>query len=346
MFLHFAFNYFLFSTDNTKWMSPFSEHKRRILITGGAGFIGSRLAEKLIADPENYVVIADNLSTGSKEKLPDALSPNWEFIKCDVNHYRDIAEVMLMNHFTHVFHYAAMVGVKRTQDNPIAVLRDLEGIRHICDLSKNGDIHRVFFASSSEVYGEPVDLPQNEETTPLNSRIPYAVVKNVGEAFLRSYQKEFGLDYTIFRFFNTYGPRQSTDFVMSKFIRHALLNEDIPIYGDGAQTRTFCFIDDNVDACIGALYNHAYVNDVVNIGSDIEIPIIDLARMVIRLTGSSSKIIMRPPLPEGDMQRRFPDIVKMRSLLNRDLLPLEKGMQQILREPKFIIDPDKTLQNI
>lgn len=314
--------------------------KRRILITGGAGFIGSCLAEKLISDPENFVVLVDDLSTGEMKKLPKAPQDNWRFVKCDVNNYRDIAEVMLANHFEYVFHYAAFVGVKQTQANPIKVLKDLYGIEHIFDLCKNSGVKRVFFASSSEVYGEPVNLPQNEETTPLNSRIPYAVVKNVGEAYLKSYKKEYDLDYTCFRFFNTYGPKQSVDFVMSKFIAHALKNEPIPIYGDGLQTRTFCFIDDNIEATTKAFYSDEYINDVLNIGSDYEITILDLAKMVIKLTGSSSVIEQRPPLPEGDMKRRYPDITKMRNLLNRDLLSMEEGIKRILADTSYIIPED------
>jgi UDP-glucuronate decarboxylase len=314
--------------------------KRKILITGGAGFIGSCLAEKLVSDPDNYVVVVDDLSTGEIRKLPQMPKDNWRFVKCNVNLYRDIAEVMLSNKFDYVFHYAAFVGVKQTQSNPIKVLKDLYGIEYIFDLCKNSGVKRVFFASSSEVYGEPVDLPQNEETTPLNSRIPYAVVKNVGEAYLKSYKKEYDLDYTCFRFFNTYGPKQSVDFVMSKFIALALRNEPIPIYGDGLQTRTFCFVDDNIEATTKALYNNLYINDVVNIGSDYEITILDLAKMIIRLTGSSSVLEYMPPLPEGDMKRRFPDITKMRKLLNRDLVTMEQGILKILEDTSYIISPE------
>lgn len=313
--------------------------KKKILITGGAGFIGSCFAEKLISDPENFVVLVDDLSSGDLRKLPDPSKDNWRFVKCDVNNYRDIAEVMLANHFEYVFHYAAFVGVQQTQANPIKVLRDIKGLEHIFDLSKNMGVKRVFFASSSEVYGEPVDLPQNEETTPLNSRIPYAVVKNVGEAFLKSYKKEFDLDYTIFRFFNTYGPKQSVDFVMSRFIALALKNKPITIYGDGLQTRTFCFIDDNVEATSRAFSDNAYVNDVINIGSDIEISIIDLAKLVIKLTGSSSKIKYMPPLPEGDMKRRYPDISKMRGLLKNKPVSIEYGIKKILENTRYIM-PD------
>jgi UDP-glucose 4-epimerase len=311
---------------------------RRILVTGGAGFVGSCIAEKLIQDKDNYVVLVDDLSTGSLDKLPSIDSNNWKFIKADVNNYNDISQVMFSGHFEYVFHYAAVVGVERTQSNPYRVLNDIQGFKNILDISKNSSVKRVFFASSSEVYGEPVAFPQNEYTTPLNSRVPYAVVKNVGEAFLRSYYKEFGLEYTIFRFFNTYGVKQSPDFVMSRFISKALKNEDITIYGDGLQSRTFCYIDDNVDACVNAAYQNFLVNDVVNIGNDNEITILDLAYKIIELTNSKSKIIFLPPLKEGDMQRRLPDISKMKLLLNRPLTSIDEGIKRILENTKFIIE--------
>jgi nucleoside-diphosphate-sugar epimerase len=300
-----------------------------ILITGGAGFVPSSTAEKLLENPDNFLVLVDNLLTGDLSKVPQ--HPNCRFIKCDVNNYNDIAPIMCSSRFDYVFHYAAVVGVKRTLDNPVMVLDDIQGIKNILDLSKNTGVKRVFFSSSSEVYGEPVELPQHEQTTPLNSRLPYAIVKNVGEAYFRSYQQEYGLDYTIFRFFNTYGPKQSTDFVMSKFIRSALKNEDITVYGDGSQTRTFCYIDDNTEACINAMLSENFKNDVFNIGNDKILTIKELAQTIIRLTKSKSKIIHLPPLPEGDMTRRQPDISKMKQLLNRDLTPLETGIKAVLK---------------
>lgn len=302
----------------------------RILVTGGAGFIASDLALKLAEDPGNQVVVVDNLLTGDVAKIPKPAKGDLRFVKCDVNRFDDISGVFYANRFDHVFHYAAVVGVKRTTDNPVMVLRDIDGIRNILDLSKNTGVKRVLFSSSSEVYGEPVEIPQNERTTPLNSKLPYAIVKNIGEAFLRSYHKEFGLDYTVFRFFNTYGPKQSRDFVVAKFIRAALANEDITLYGDGSQTRTFCYIDDNVDACLAAYYRGEVMNDVVNIGSDKEISIKALAEMIIDITGSRSRIVHLPPLEEGDMTRRMPDITRMRGLLGRDLLPLRSGLERIL----------------
>lgn len=302
----------------------------KILITGGAGFVGSSLADRLIQNPDNYVVLVDNLLTGDIQKLPSKKYSNWRFIKCDANEYKDIAPVMTSFSFDYVFHYAAVVGVKRTLENPVMVLQDIEGFKNILDLSKNTGVKRVFFSSSSEVYGEPVELPQNEHTTPLNSRLPYAVVKNVGESFCRSYQAEYGLDFTLLRFFNTYGEKQSTDFVMSKFIKSALADRDITVYGDGSQTRTFCYIDDNIDATIYALENNLYVNDVVNIGNDKLMTILELAETIIRLTNSKSKVVHLPPLPEGDMTRRQPDITKMKKLLQRDLTPLEVGIRKVL----------------
>jgi UDP-glucuronate decarboxylase len=309
---------------------------KTILITGGAGFIGSSMAEKLIADKDNYVVIVDDLSTGDLKKLPILPKNNWSFIKCNVNNYRDIAEILLSYHFDYVFHYAALVGVKRTQDNPVKVLDDIHGIENILNLSKNSGVKRVFFSSSSEIYGEPVELPQNEYTTPLNSRIPYAIVKNVAEAYLKSYKKEFGLEYTIFRFFNTYGPKQSKDFVMSKFIHMALKNQNITIFGDGKQTRTFCYIDDNIDVCVNAFYENQFINDVVNVGGEFEISILDLAKKIIEITGSTSKITHLPQLKEGDMTRRLPDIDKMKKLLKREPISLDEGIAKLLSNLQFI----------
>ncbi len=310
--------------------------KRKILVTGGAGFIGSAVAEKLAENPENYVVIVDNFLTGLPVKIPQNDLGNLRFIKCDVNNFQDISSVFYAYTFDYVFHYAAVVGVKRTLNHPVMVLHDLHGLENVLNLSKNTGVRRVYFSSSSEVYGEPVEFPQNEETTPLNSRLPYAIVKNVGEAYLRSFQREFGLEFTIFRFFNTYGPKQSKEFVISRFLYLALLNHDITIYGDGLQTRTFCFIDDNVDACLSAFYNDLFINDVVNIGGDVEITILELAQTVIEATGSKSKLVHLPALEEGDMTRRLPDISKMRDLLKRNPKTLLDGLKIVIEKGQFI----------
>lgn len=309
---------------------------KRILITGGAGFIGSSLAQRLAEDEENYIVIVDNLLTGSESKLPESVHQNIKFIRADVNDFQEISSIFHAFSFDYVFHYAALVGVKRTLANPVKVLNDLNGIRNILNLSKNSRVKRVYYSSSSEVYGEPVEFPQNEHTTPLNSRLPYAIVKNVGEAYLRAFMQEFDVEFTIFRFFNTYGSKQSNDFVMSKFLTAAMNNQDIPIYGDGSQTRTFCYIDDNIEACVNAFYKNKIVNDVANIGSDMEISILDFATKIIELTNSKSNIIFLPALKEGDMTRRCPDITKMKLLLNRRMTSLDEGIRRLIDEKNFV----------
>jgi nucleoside-diphosphate-sugar epimerase len=305
----------------------------KILITGGAGFVPSSTAEKLLEDPNNFVVLVDNFLTGKLENIP--IHKNCKFIKADVNQLDQISPIMCSYQFDYVFHYAAMVGVLRTLENPVSVLEDIQGIKNVLDLAKSTGVKRVFFSSSSEVYGEPVHLPQNEYTTPLNSRLPYAVVKNVGEAYFRSYQQEFGLDYTIFRFFNTYGPKQSEDFVISKFLRKAMNNEDITIYGDGSQTRTFCYIDDNTDFCVNALYNIDTINKVYNVGNDVISTIKEVAELIIKKTNSNSKIVYLDPLKDGDMTRRQPDINKMKTILNRELLTLNEGLDKIIKSGRF-----------
>jgi UDP-glucose 4-epimerase len=302
-----------------------------ILVTGAAGQVGSCMVDYLVQQQDVFVVAVDNFLTGKKENLPTVSLPNYKFIQCDVNNYEALSGVMLSYKFDFVFHYAAVVGVKRTLEHPLWVLNDIKGIENILNLSKNTGVERFFFSSSSEVYGEPFEHPQNENTTPLNSKLPYAVVKNVAEAYIRSYQKEFGLDYTIFRFFNTYGPKQSEDFVVKKFIKLALNNENITLYGDGSQTRTFCFIDDNILATATCLFENKFVNDTLNIGSDIEMTIKELAELVIKVTGSQSKIEYLPALEEGDMTRRRPDISKMKTLIPNHFTALEAGILNIVK---------------
>lgn len=305
--------------------------KVKVLITGGAGNIGGSLARHLASNDEYDVLVVDNLQTGAVEKLP-ALSQRSRFIRADVNLYTDVAPIFASHQPDYVFHYAATVGVARTLKNPMQVLEDIDGIRNILMLSKGTGVKRVFYSSSSEVYGEPVEIPQREETTPLNSRLPYAVVKNLGEIYFRTYHREFGLPFTIFRFFNTYGPLQSEDFVISKFVSRALRGEDLTIYGDGKQTRTFCYVDDSIEFQALCLEKDLYVNETVNVGADDEIEINDLAELVRKLVNSEASIARLPALLEGDMKRRKPDNSRMRQALGRDLLPLSEG---ILKTAEF-----------
>lgn len=302
---------------------------KKILITGGAGFIPSCLADYLLRDTECQITLVDNLLTGKASNIPN--SPRVRFIKCDVNNFSDISSVMVSGSFDYVFHFAAVVGVKRTLENPLMVFKDIEGIRNILDLSKNTGVKKVLYSSSSEVYGEPVELPQREHSTPLNSKLPYAIVKNVGESFCKSYFQEFGLPFTVFRFFNTYGPKQSEDFVISKFIAAAFRNADITIYGDGLQSRTFCYINDNIEFVSQCLFSDYLLNDVVNVGSDKVYTIKDVAELIIKLTSSKSTIVHQPALKEGDMTKRQPDISKMKRVLNRPLIDLQEGLFQTIK---------------
>lgn len=303
----------------------------RILITGGAGNIGGSLARYLVSKGPYDVFVVDNLQTGSVAKLP-ANSDRFRFIRGDVNIYADVAPIFTSYQPDYVFHYAATVGVARTLQNPMQVLQDIDGLRNVLTLSKGVGVKRIFYASSSEVYGEPVELPQKEDTTPLNSRLPYAVVKNLGEIYCRAYEREFGLHYTIFRFFNTYGPLQSEDFVISKFVSRAIRGEDLTVYGDGKQTRTFCYVEDSVEFQTLCMQNNLYVNDTVNVGSDVEIEIGELAKLVQELVNPGVRIVELPPLAEGDMTRRRPDNSRMIETLGRELLPLSVG---ILRTAEF-----------
>lgn len=300
----------------------------KYLITGGAGFIGSSLAEALSLLKDSQVIIVDNLLTGLISNIPN--NKNIIFENADANSLDDLKKIFSKYKPDIVFHYAAVVGVKRTLDNPLMVLDDIQGIKNILDLSVKYKIKRIFYASSSEVYGEPVEIPLNEATSPLNAQLPYAVVKNIGECYFRSYKKVFNLDYTIFRFFNTYGPKQSKDFVMSKFINAALKNEPITIYGDGSQSRTFGFIDDNIDSTLNALKDKKSLNQVYNLGNDKQISIKELALIILRLTKSKSNIIHLPALEEGDMTRRQPDSTKMLGLLKREFTDLETGILRVV----------------
>ncbi len=304
--------------------------KTKVLITGGAGFIPSSLAKALSENEEMEIVLIDNFLTGRIENIPTG--KNIRFIKGDVNNYSDISQIMLSNKFDYVFHYAAVVGVLRTVANPLLVLNDIKGINNILGLCVNTGVKRIFFSSSSEVYGEPVELPQNEDRTPLNSKLPYAIVKNLGEAYLKAYFIEHGLPYTIFRFFNTYGPNQSADFVVSKYINAALKNEPLCIYGDGTQSRTFCFIKDNIETTLNCLYKEIGINEIINVGSENVMSIELLAKEIISLTKSKSKIVFVDPLKEGDMTRRQPDNLKMKQILGRELISFNEGMRITIEE--------------
>lgn len=302
----------------------------KFLITGGAGFIGSTLINELAKDENNFIVVADNLSTGKISNI--CFKKNIKFVKCDVNEYSDISPLIYFYDFDYIFHFAAVVGVKRTINSPLQVLRDMDGIKHLFNLSKSVQVKKIFFVSSSEVYGESSIFPQNEDSTPLNSNLPYAIVKNFGETMCKVYKKEYDLKYTILRLFNTYGSKQSKDFVISKFLDRALKDEDLTIYGDGEQTRSFCYIKDTVDIIMKIKKNNHFENDIVNVGSPDEISIINLAKKIIKLANSRSQIKHIPKLPVGDMQRRRPCINKLADkLTNIQFTTLDYGILDMIK---------------
>ena len=304
--------------------------RENVLITGVAGNIGSYLAKKIISEDNFNLVGVDDLSTGSANKLP-SLCDTFNFIKINVNKFDEISSIFDAYKFDYVFHFAAMVGIERVKANPIKVFDDIDGIKNILNLSENQKVKRVFFSSSSEIYGEPISLPQNEEKSPLDCKLPYPVVKNVGEILLKAYFDKFGLNYTIFRFFNTYGPNQSEDFVIPNFLRNAKSNLPIYIYGDGSQTRTFCYVDDNIDTIYKCLTQNVGNLETINVGSNIETSILELARLIIKITNSKSEIIfLKPSSKRYDQFRRKPDIEKMQNILQRGLISLEEGLKKLL----------------
>lgn len=307
------------------------------LITGGAGFIGASLANKLaLSSPSNFIVCVDNFFTGRKERLLNL--PNIKLINCDVNNYDEISAVFHTYSFDYVFHFAAIVGVKQTLENPMLVFRDADGIKNIVKLSYYSGVKRLFFSSSSEVYGEPHTIPQDEESTPLNSRLPYAVVKVFGETYIRYYTVKHPLNYTILRLFNIYGELQRPDFVISKFLKQSLTNMPITIYGDGSQTRSFMYIENLLDIIMFMLENDLFINSIVNVGSPTEVSILELAKIIKEITGSSSPIEFLPPLKEGDMKRRCPNIEKLRQFYKKPLTPLNEGLANIVKNPHFILN--------
>lgn len=302
----------------------------KVLVTGGAGFIGSFLCERLLKDG-HYVVCLDNLSTGKIENIR-RFKKNFKFVKMDVN-VDDLKELFRKNRFDWVFHYAAVVGVRRTLQFPLDVLKDIDGTRNILELSKIYDVKKVIFASSSEVYGSPVEFPESEEGH-VNPKIPYAVGKLMGETYLKAYYEKYGLKTCSLRLFNVYGPGQDSTpygFVSGIFIKQVLQNKPPAIFGDGTQTRDFIFIEDNINAAIVAAKSNKANGKCINIGTGRPITILDLAETIIRLSGKDLKPIFRQARPY-EIKHRFPDISKMRKILKfKSKISLEEGLRRTIR---------------
>jgi len=307
---------------------------KKVLVTGGAGFIGSHLCEALLKT-ENEVVCIDNLSTGSLKNIERFESNNFRFVKSDVRKLHNLKQIFRQEKFDFVFHYAATVGVRRTLENPFGVLADIEGIKNVLKLSKESGVEKVIFASSSEVYGNPVEIPEREDGH-VNANLPYATVKLIGEQYCKGYHEIHGLRTTSLRFFNVYGPRQEATpygFVVGIFIKQVL--QDLPptIFGDGSQTRDFVYVADNTGLTILVAESNETDGEVLNIGTGKPTTIIDLAEVIIELCGKKGRLVPHF-LPERpyEIKHRFPDISKMMRLLgSRPKYKLEDGLRETIK---------------
>ena len=293
----------------------------KYLITGGAGFIGSHLSDALIERGDSVLVL-DNLTTGNISNIAQLLSrSNFTLIEGSILDLDLVDQAVQL--VDHVLHFAAAVGVFNIVDKPLESLKtNLRGTENILETaSRYGK--EVLIASSSEIYGKNISGPLNEESdrivgSPLKSRWSYSEAKAIDESMAQFYHLESGLNTRIIRLFNTVGPRQVGHYgmVVPRFVSAALKNEPLTVYGSGSQSRCFCHVYDAVQGILAVIDSNATIGDVFNIGSDKEITIENLARQIIKLTGSSSeisKISYEAAYNPGfeDIARRVPDISKI-----------------------------------
>jgi UDP-glucuronate decarboxylase len=286
---------------------------KRILVTGGAGFIGSHLSERLL-DEGHEVICVDNFFTGAKENIKHLLgNPYFEIIRHDICFplYTEVDEIYNLACPASPIHY---------QFDPVQTTKvNVSGSINMLGLANRLKI-RILQASTSEVYGDPTVHPQPETywgyVNPIGLRACYDEGKRCAETLFFDYHRQHGIDIKLVRIFNTYGPRMHPNDgrVVSNFIIQALEGEDITIYGDGSQTRSFCYVDDTVDGIIRMMNTPRGITGPVNLGNPNEISILDLARLIIDLTGSESRIVFKP-LPQDDPRRRCPDITLAREKL-------------------------------
>jgi dTDP-glucose 4,6-dehydratase len=286
--------------------------KERVVITGAAGFIGSHLAEVLL-DRGYAVVGIDNLLTGDIANIAHLSNRDFEFIKHDVTNY-----IYLAGPVHYVLHWASPASPIDYLELPIPTLKvGALGTHKALGLAKDKGAKFVL-ASTSEVYGDPLEHPQKEgywgNVNPIGPRGVYDEAKRFAEAITVAYHRYHNLDTKIVRIFNTYGPRMRIrdGRAVPAFISQALRNEDVTVFGDGRQTRSFCYISDLVDGIIRLMLSDT--NEPVNIGNPAEMTIEEIARVIIEMTGATSTIVYRP-LPEDDPKVRRPDITRARTLL-------------------------------
>ena len=299
--------------------------RKRVLVTGGAGFLGSHLCERLV-EAGHDVLCVDNYFTGRKDNIARLLDqPNFEALRHDVSFplYVEVDEI---------YNLACPASPVHYQFDPVQTTKtSVSGAINMLGLAKRTRA-KVLQASTSEVYGDPEVSPQTEEyrgnVNPRGPRACYDEGKRCAETLFFDYLRQHKTRIKVIRIFNTYGPRMHPHDgrVVSNFIIQSLTGEDITLYGDGSQTRAFCYVDDLIDGMIRMMATGTDVNGPVNIGNPHEITVRELAERIIAMTGSSSKIVLRP-LPEDDPLQRCPDITLAKSLLGwGPTVPLEKGL--------------------
>lgn len=297
----------------------------RVVVTGGAGFLGSNLCDALLARGDEVVVL-DDLSTGSTTNIEHLFgNPGFTFDKTNVSHY-----VWVPGQVDAVMHFASPASPKDYLELPIQTLKvGSLGTLNTLGLAKAKGA-KYFLASTSEVYGDPLVHPQPESywghVNPIGPRGVYDEAKRFAEAMTMAYHRTHGVDTRIVRFFNTYGPRMRPrdGRVVSNFIVQALRGEELTVYGDGTQTRSFGYVDDTIAGVLALL--DSSVNEPVNIGNPGEFTMLELAELVLELTGSPSKVTHRP-LPQDDPMQRRPDITRARGELGWEpQVPLREGL--------------------
>ncbi|WP_093668466.1 UDP-glucuronic acid decarboxylase family protein [Tenacibaculum sp. MAR_2009_124] len=303
---------------------------KKILVTGGAGFIGSHLCERLLNEG-NEVICLDNYFTGSKKNIIHLMdNPFFELVRHDVTepYYAEIDEIYNLACPASPIHY---------QHDPIKTIKtSVVGATNMLGLAKRVNA-KILQASTSEVYGDPKIHPQPESywghVNPIGLRSCYDEGKRCAESLFINYHKQNNVRIKIIRIFNTYGTRMNTNDgrVISNFIVQALKGEDITIYGDGSQTRSFQYVDDLIEGMIRMMNTAENIIGPVNIGNPLEFSIGQLANEIIRLTNSSSKIIYKP-LPEDDPMQRKPDITLAENILNdwKPVVGLEEGLKKVI----------------
>jgi UDP-glucuronate decarboxylase len=308
-------------------MSQFS--RKRVLVTGGAGFLGSHLCDRLLADGHD-VLCVDNFFTGSKDNIAQLLErPNFELMRHDVTFplYVEVDEI---------FNLACPASPIHYQHDPVQTTKtSVHGAINMLGLAKR--VHaKILQASTSEVYGDPSCHPQVEEywgnVNCIGTRSCYDEGKRCAETLFFDYHRQHKLRIKVMRIFNTYGPRMHPNDgrVVSNFIMQALHSKPITIYGDGSQTRSFCYVDDMVEAFVALMASDDAVTGPINVGNPGEFTMLELAQTIIDITGSSSKIEYRP-LPQDDPKQRRPHIEKAHELLGwKPKVPLKAGLTRTI----------------